>query len=105
MLSENVKPIFAMHVISTGELILEEPVVGCKLGTWQRRTQGKIMRRKNRAERYRDAIRRHDVIASVANYDALRDALPAEQLFTLIAKIFSGYDDWFEMWRESNHET
>lgn len=60
--------VYVLHVQSTGEEILREPATDL-LYAWQRRTERKMSRRRNRAERFREAIQAQDTIAAWANYD------------------------------------
>jgi hypothetical protein len=87
--------IYGLYVISTGEKILEEAAVAA-LGVWQRRIEKKVLRRRNRAQRFRDAIIANDTIASWENFDVIVSSdISSEELQALSTHIFRGYDQWF----------
>jgi hypothetical protein len=95
------KVTYILQVISTGEQILtetfdldsEERLLS--LAVWQRKNERKISNRKNRAQRFRDAIAANDTIGGWHNFDELAATLPQEELQLLSDAIFRGYDKWF----------
>ena len=89
------QPQYALQVMSTGETIIEQTSDRTMVG-WQKLTERRILRWKNRAQRFKDAIHANDTIVAWTNYDDMQRALSANEFASVQKRVFRGYDLFFE---------
>ena len=88
-------PVYTLQVISTGEDIISEETTRSMVG-WQKLAERRLLKKRNRAQRFKEAIKIKDTIVAWNNFDVMQQVLTKEELVEVCEKVFKGYDNYFE---------